>query len=87
MRTFTLIFTVIGIVLCLVHYLFHDYNTIYMIFYALSVPAWFSPLVVDVYGISTLTMLAIYLLTIASWALVGYIIDRLSEPRRRRSRY
>lgn len=85
MRTFTILFTVIGLLLCLIHYLFHDYDSIYLLFYALSVPAWFISLTPYIYNTSMGTITVIYLLTIASWALAGYIIDRFTEAYRRRS--
>lgn len=85
-RTFTLYFTLIGTLLCLIHYVFHDYDSIYLLFYSLSVPAWFAPVVTNVYNISMTKMLFIYLLTIATWTLVGYVIDRYTESNRRRAR-
>jgi lipid-A-disaccharide synthase-like uncharacterized protein len=85
-RTFTLLFTVIGAALCLIHFLFHDYDSIYLLFYALSVPAWFAPVLTNIYEISMTKMLVIYLLTIATWALIGYVIDKCTEAYRRRSR-
>ena len=84
MRNFTVLFTAIGAVLCLIHYVFHDYNSIYLLFYALSVPAWFFPLFTNVYEITMFKMLIIYVLTIASWGVMGYIIDRFTEGYRRR---
>jgi predicted Abi (CAAX) family protease len=87
MRSFTKSFTLIGLLLCLVHYLFHDYETIYLLFYSLSVPAWFAPLFTNVADVSGPKLIIIYLLTIATWAIIGYIIDRFSVGyRRRRSR-
>jgi hypothetical protein len=88
MRTFTSVFTLIGLLLCLVHYLFHDHDTIYLLFYALSVPVWFASLFPHIiYNPSLWTITLIYVLTVATWAIVGYAIDRYSEaPHRRRSR-
>ncbi|MNH98541.1 hypothetical protein D3C73_512630 [compost metagenome] len=85
-RRFTFYCTLIGTLLCLVHYAFHDYDSIYLLFYSLSVPAWFAPIFTNVYEISLTKMLVIYLLTIASWMLLGYVIDRLTEGSRRRTR-
>jgi len=84
--TFTWLFTFLGAALCLVHYLFHDHDAFYMLFYALSVPAWFASTFTNIYEISMFRMLIIYAFTIASWALVGYIIDRFSVSYRRRDR-
>jgi predicted Abi (CAAX) family protease len=87
MRKFTKIFTCIGLALCLVHYLFHDFDSIYLLFYSLSVPAWFAPLFTNVVDISGPKLMVIYLLTVAVWALIGYVIDRFSVGySRRRSR-
>ncbi len=85
-RSFTLFCTAIGAALCLVHFLFHDYDFVYLAFYAFSVPAWFAPIVSNVYEISMAKMMVIYILTIASWALIGYVIDRFAAANRRRSR-
>ncbi|UJF33328.1 hypothetical protein [Paenibacillus hexagrammi] len=87
MRTFTWLFTFIGAALCVVHYMFHDHDSIYLIFYALSVPAWFAPVVSNIYEISPLKMLFIYALTIITWGIVGYVIDRFSAGYRRKSKY
>ncbi|MFC5450628.1 hypothetical protein [Paenibacillus aestuarii] len=84
--TFTWMFTCIGAALCFIHYVFHDHDAIYMLFYALSIPAWFASISTNIYEISMTKMLVIYVLTIATWALVGYIIDRIAFGVRRRSR-
>ncbi|NEW07284.1 hypothetical protein GK047_14850 [Paenibacillus sp. SYP-B3998] len=85
--TFTWLFTFIGAALCVIHYLFHDHDAIYMLFYALSVPAWFASVFSNIYEVSMLKMLVIYALTIVTWALVGYIIDRFSVSYRSKSKY
>jgi hypothetical protein len=85
-RPFTFFFTLIGLLLCLAHYFYHGYEPVYMLFYALSVPAWFVSLTPGVYYTSLGTIIVIYLLTILTWALVGYVIDRFSETYRRRRR-
>lgn len=84
--TFTWLFTFLGAALCLMHYLFHDHDAFYMIFYALSVPAWFASTFTNIYEISMFRMLVIYALTIACWALVGYVIDRFTVSYRNRNR-
>jgi predicted permease len=86
MRKSTFICTLLGLLLCLVHYLFHDYDSIYLLFYSLSVPAWVAPLVSNVYQESPGKIFVIYLLTIGTWALIGYVIDRFTESNRQRSR-
>ncbi|WP_248929314.1 hypothetical protein [Paenibacillus hamazuiensis] len=84
MRRFTWICALIGVVLCLAHYIWHDYDPMYMLFYFLSIPAWFAPAFTNVV---TANMAVVYLLTILSWALIGYIIDRFAQQRTRRYRY
>jgi hypothetical protein len=68
------------------HYFYHGYEPVYLLFYALSVPAWFVSLTPSVYNTSMGTILVVYLLTVATWAVVGYVIDRFSETYRRRRR-
>lgn len=85
-RSFTVLLTLAGTILCLVHYLFHDFDSIYLLFYALSVPAWFTPVITNVYEISLAKMIIIYILTIASWALIGFTIDRFTVINRRNKR-
>ncbi|NOU94749.1 hypothetical protein GC093_16195 [Paenibacillus sp. LMG 31456] len=79
--TATLFCTALGAALCLMHYIGHDSDPIYLIFYALSVPAWF-------YAIFTYTNVnaaLLYFLTIVSWAIIGYAIDRFTVRKRTRS--
>jgi len=71
--TYTLLFTAIGAALCLMHLIGHDSDPIYMIFYSLSVPAW----IYSMFTYSNVNQLLLYTLTILSWTLIGYIIDRL----------
>jgi hypothetical protein len=84
MRTFTILFTCIGAALCFVHFIGHDYEPIYLLFYALSVPAWFAPAFGD---ITRVNIALVYLLTIASWAIIGYVIDFFIARGRRRTTY
>jgi hypothetical protein len=72
--TYTLLFTAFGTALCLMHLIGHDSDPIYMIFYSLSVPAW----IYSIYSYTNVNQLLLYILTILSWALIGYIIDRFS---------
>ncbi|MEC0226792.1 hypothetical protein [Paenibacillus alba] len=85
--TFTWLFTFLGAALCLVHYLFHDHDAFYMIFYALSIPAWFASTFTNIYEISMSKMLIIYVLTIATWTIVGYVIDRYSVSHKQKKTY
>jgi hypothetical protein len=68
------------------HYFYHGYEPVYLLFYALSVPAWFASLTPSVYNTTTGTIIVIYFLTIVTWAVVGYVIDRYFEAYRRRRR-
>jgi hypothetical protein len=85
-RPFTFSFTLIGLLLCIAHYFYHGYEPVYLLFYALSVPAWFVSLTPSVYNTSMVTIMVIYFLTIVTWAVVGYVIDRYFEANRRRRR-
>ncbi|MCZ8524079.1 MULTISPECIES: hypothetical protein [Paenibacillus] len=79
---YTLLLTLIGAGLSIVHYIWHMNDAIYLLFYALSVPAWFYPL----FKYTDVNPLLLYLLTVASWAIIGYAIDRFAVYRRTRSR-
>nr|WP_275422595.1 hypothetical protein [Paenibacillus mucilaginosus] len=74
--------TLIGAVLSLVHYIGHENDAIYLLFYSFSVPAWFYP----IFQYTDVNPLILYLLTIASWTVIGYAIDRFAVYRRTRSR-
>ncbi|CAM4314201.1 hypothetical protein [Paenibacillus tarimensis] len=78
---FTIAATLFGVALCMYNYTGYDPHN--FIFFMLSVPAWAVDLFVDIHEVSVLLM---YALTIASWALIGYITDRLILRERRRSR-
>ncbi|TVY10711.1 hypothetical protein [Paenibacillus cremeus] len=74
--------TLIGVALCILHYFGHEYDPIYLLFYALSVPAWFYP----IFKYTNINPLILYILTIASWAVIGYCIDRFAVYRHSHSR-
>ncbi|MBP1153270.1 MULTISPECIES: hypothetical protein [unclassified Paenibacillus] len=78
---YTAILTMIGAALCLIHYIGHEYDPVYLLFYSLSVPAWFYPL----FTYTDVNPLLLYFLTTLSWTVMGYIIDRFSVYRRSRS--
>jgi len=74
---FILWLTLAAAVLCFYHYLGFDPKN--LILFSLSVPLWFAPVFTDIRNIP----LAIaYGLTIGSWTLIGYIIDRFVNRRR-----
>jgi hypothetical protein len=79
--TATAICTAIGAALSLIHYIGHDSEPIFLLFYAFSVPAWFY----SMYNYTNVNAALLYTLTIASWALIGYVIDRFTVKRRSRS--
>ncbi|WP_424766810.1 hypothetical protein [Paenibacillus sp. sgz302251] len=68
----TIAATLIGVAICLFNYTGYDPHN--FVFFMLSIPAWIVDLFVDVHEVSVLFM---YVLTIISWALLGYIADVL----------
>ncbi|MDF2960519.1 MAG: hypothetical protein K0S39_2254 [Paenibacillus sp.] len=77
----TLFCTAIGAALSLIHYIGHDSEPVFLIFYALSVPAWFYPF----FNYTNVNPVFLYTLTILSWAIIGYVIDRFTVRKRSRS--
>jgi hypothetical protein len=77
MRKFTLLFTLIGIAICLFHFI--DLDTKNYVIFSLSIPLWVIPFFADVRDVN---VFLIYILTIASWFLLGYILDRLVQKSR-----
>ncbi|SFL97477.1 hypothetical protein SAMN03159341_11327 [Paenibacillus sp. 1_12] len=71
--TYTLLLTIIGAALCLMHMIGHDSDPVYMIFYSLSVPAW----IYSLYTYTHINQALLYVTTILSWTLIGYVIDSL----------
>ncbi|WP_442050560.1 hypothetical protein [Paenibacillus sp. 2TAB19] len=80
----TLAATLIGLAICLFNYTGYDPHN--MIFFMFSPPAWVVDLFVDIHEVSVLLM---YVLTVLTWALLGFIADKIifsgGESRRRRS--
>jgi len=62
--------TLIGVAICAFNYTGYDPHN--MFFFMLSIPAWFVDFFVDVHEVSVLLM---YVLTIISWAVLGFIAD------------
>lgn len=75
---YTSILAAVGAAICLFHYLGLDPNN--MIFYSLSIPAWFIPVAAN---ITNFNIALLYLLTVLSWAVIGYIVDRALLYRKR----
>ncbi|MCQ6560798.1 hypothetical protein [Paenibacillus mendelii] len=77
----TIIATLVGLALCLYNYTGFDPHN--MVFFMFSVPAWFVDFFIDVHQVNVLLM---YVLTIASWALIGYLCDWMIAKGRQRRR-
>ncbi len=68
MRKFTLLFGLFGLLLSIVHYFAHDAHPVYLLFYSLSIPAWFWPVFFMNPGrVRPLDLLILYALTTLSW--------------------
>lgn len=76
MRKITWLFTFIAVAICFIHYLGYDPKN--MILLSLSVPLWFVSIATDLENIN---LIVAYGLTIASWALMGYLVDRWTDGR------
>lgn len=76
----TLAAALIGLAVCLYNMTGFDPHN--MIFFMLSVPAWLVDLFVDVHEVNVFLM---YVLTIASWAVIGLIADTLVGRNRQRA--
>ncbi|ANY68504.1 hypothetical protein BBD42_20020 [Paenibacillus sp. BIHB 4019] len=79
---FTAIAALIGLALCLYNSTGYDPHN--MVFFMFSVPAWFVDLFIDVHEVSVMLM---YVLTVATWALLGLIADVIVYRTSSRTRY
>jgi hypothetical protein len=79
MRKCTLLFALIGTAICFLHYIGVDTKN--LLLFSFSIPLWFIPLFSDVQDVDPFF---VYALTILSWALLGYILDRLIQRNRER---
>lgn len=75
----TAILTLFGCALCLFNYSGFDPDNIFLFMF--SVPVWLIEIVGDIHDVS---VFAVYLLTIASYALFGRIGDHFRQKRRAR---
>ncbi|MGG1311977.1 MULTISPECIES: hypothetical protein [Cohnella] len=73
----TLTCTLFGLALCLFNATGYDPHNIFL--FMLSVPVWFVEVFSDIHRVSTGT---VYVLTVLSWAVIGYLCDRLLERSR-----
>lgn len=73
---FALFLSIAAAVLCFYHYLGFDPKNLMLM--SLSVPLWIAPMLTPIHSIN---LYAAYLLTIGSWALIGYFIDRFAYQR------
>ncbi|MUT66898.1 hypothetical protein [Paenibacillus sp. NEAU-GSW1] len=79
--TVTIATTIIGLALCAYNATGYDPHN--FVFFMFSIPAWFVDLFVDVHDVSVMLM---YVLTVASWALLGFIADYFIARNRGRER-
>ncbi|MGG4035005.1 hypothetical protein ABEV74_15040 [Paenibacillus cisolokensis] len=77
----TIAASLFGVALCLFNATGYDPHN--FIFFMFSIPAWLVDLFVDVHRVSVVLM---YILTVLSWALIGYIADVLINRERHRRR-
>ena len=77
----TLVMTLIALALCLYNYTGYDPHNIF--FFMFSPPAWVADLIVDIHEASVLFL---YALTLITYALIGYIADRLIRRGKNRKR-
>jgi hypothetical protein len=75
----TLIAVLFSLALCLFSYSGHDPHN--MFFFMLSVPAWFVELFADIHEVS---IIPVYILTVLSWAIIGFAADWLIARSRSR---
>ncbi|AZN42349.1 hypothetical protein [Paenibacillus albus] len=66
----TIVATLIGFLLCLYNSTGYDPHN--FVFFMFSVPAWFADMIMDIHNVNVYFM---YVLTVASYALLGYICD------------
>lgn len=78
----TIVATLIGLAVCLFNYTGYDPHN--MVFFMLSIPAWLVDLFIDVHEVSVLLM---YVLTVITWALLGFVADVLIARGRERDQH
>ncbi|WP_141506177.1 hypothetical protein [Paenibacillus luteus] len=78
----TIVATLIGLAICLFNYTGYDPHN--FVFFMLSIPAWVVDLFVDIHEVSVLLM---YVLTVLTWALLGFVADVLISRGRESERH
>jgi len=68
----TIVATIIGLAICLFNSTGYDPHN--LVFFMFSIPAWVVDLFVDVHEVNVLLM---YVLTVVTWALLGFLADVL----------
>ncbi|MBJ6359806.1 hypothetical protein ACFOQM_00490 [Paenibacillus sp. GCM10012307] len=68
----TIIAVLFSLALCL--YSYSGYDPHNMFFFMLSIPAWFAEIWYDIHEVGAITL---YVLTVISWAIIGFIADTL----------
>lgn len=76
----TIAAAIIGLALCLFNSTGYDPHN--FVFFMFSIPAWFVDMFVNVHDVSVILM---YVLTVVSWALLGFIADILIARGRSRN--
>ncbi|MBB6638232.1 hypothetical protein [Cohnella thailandensis] len=77
----TLVCSLFAVALCLFNATGYDPHNLFL--FMLSVPIWFVELFGDIHQVNVLFM---YVLTVASWAIIGYCCDvGIARVQRRRS--
>ncbi len=74
---FTFWLTLFSLFVCLVNNAGYDRENLLLFF--TSIPAWILEIFTDVNRVNALV---VYILTIGSWTLLGYVLDRAIERRR-----
>jgi len=77
----TVVMTLIALALCLYNYTGYDPHN--FVFFMFSPPAWVADMLVDIHEASVLLL---YALTLITYALIGYVADRLIRRGRNNSR-
>lgn len=66
----TLACTIIGVALCLFNATSYDPHN--LLFFMFSIPAWFVELFADIHDVNVMVL---YVLTVLSWMLIGFLGD------------
>ncbi|PWV99706.1 hypothetical protein DFQ01_11380 [Paenibacillus cellulosilyticus] len=73
----TIAATLIGLAICLFNATGYDSHN--FVFFMLSVPAWLAELLFDVHNVA---ILPLYILTVLTWAVLGFVVDTIISRQR-----